>query len=152
MTLLPFLSKLTLSEGQRRLSRTYTMDQDRGSAVPESGKRVDIPIGTHDLVSLVYAIRTFDLTPLKKNAISILVNNRAMTLFVKSAEKRETIELAGQKISAFLLTLTTDDPQSDKFQFRAWVSDDSRRLPLRLTAVTELGPVRADLVIVPVTP
>jgi hypothetical protein len=149
-TLLPFSTGLTLAEGQRRLSRTYTMDQDRGNAVPDSGRRVDIPIGTHDLVSLVYAIRTFDLTPLKKNAISILVNNRAMTLFVTS-EKRETIELGGQKISAFLLTLTTDDPQSDKFQFRSWVSDDSRRLPLRFTAVTELGPVRADLVIVPVT-
>jgi hypothetical protein len=149
-TLLPFRTGLTLAEGQRRLSRTYAMDQDRGNAVPDSGRRVDIPIGTHDLVSLVYAIRTFDLTPLKKNAISILVNNRAITLFVKS-EKRETIELGGQKISAFLLTLTTDDPQSDKFQFRAWVSDDSRRLPLRFTAVTELGPVRADLAIVALT-
>jgi hypothetical protein len=49
------------------------------------------------------------------------------------------------------VSLTTDDPQPDKFQLRAWVSDDRRRLPLRLTAVTELGPVRADLAIIPLT-
>ena len=48
--------------------------------------------------------------------------------------------------------LTTDDPQSDRLQLRMWVGDDARHLPLRFAAVTELGPVRADLVIVPLTP
>ncbi len=41
--------------------------------------------------------------------------------------------------------------QADKYQLRGWISDDKRRLPLRLTAMTELGLVRADLAIIPVT-
>ena len=66
-----------------------------------------------------------------------------------TALKRETIQLGSQKIPAIQLSLTTDDPQPDKFVLRAWISDDDRRLPLRLTAMTELGQVRADLVILP---
>ncbi|MDX6557442.1 MAG: hypothetical protein QOF72_491, partial [Blastocatellia bacterium] len=44
-----------------------------------------------------------------------------------------------------------DDQQNDKMQLRMWIGDDSRHLPLRITAVTQLGAVRADLVIAPVT-
>jgi len=71
-------------------------------------------------------------------------------LFITSL-RRETIELGGQKLSAILLSLTTDDPQSDKMQLRMWVGDDARHLPLRIAAVTDLGSAHADLVIVPVT-
>ncbi len=150
VSLLPFRTEMVLVEGNRRANRIYSVDQDRGSAV-ENGIRIEIPVGTHDLLSLVYAVRTFELSPAKRNAISILVDKRPVTLFI-SSQRRETIDIGGQKLPAILLTLTTDDPVSDKYQFRAWVSDDFRRLPLRFTAMTELGLVRADLAITPVTP
>jgi hypothetical protein len=149
-TLLPFRTEIGLSEGKYHYSVKYNLDQNRGAATPENGERVDIPVGTHDLVSLVYAIRTFDLTPLRRNAISIMAIDRPRTLFVSSL-RRETIELNGQKIPAFLLSLTTDDPQPDRMQLRIWVGEDARHLPLRIAAVTELGAVRADLAINPVT-
>lgn len=148
-TLLPFRTEIALSEGKYHHSLNYNLDQNRGAATPEKGERIDIPVGTHDLVSLVYAIRTFDLTPLRRNAISIMAIDRPRTLFVSSL-RRETIELNGQKISAILLSLTTDDPQPDRMQLRIWVGEDARHLPLRIAAVTELGAVRADLAINPV--
>jgi hypothetical protein len=150
-TLLPFRTELSMSEGKHRTNRSYNLDQNRGAAVADNRERIDIPVGTHDLISLVYAIRTFDLSPQRQNAISFLATNRPRTLIVKS-QRRETIELNGQSLPALFLTLTTDDPQTDRLQIRIWVSDDKRHLPLRFTAVTELGPVRADLVIVPATP
>ena len=150
-SLLPFRTELNMSEGRHRTNRSYNLDQNRGAAVSDSRERIDIPVGTHDLVSLVYAIRTFNLTPPKRNAISIMATARPRTLFVTSL-RRETIEVSGQNISAIQLSLTTDDPQADKLQMRMWVGDDTRHLPLRFTAVTELGPVRADLVIVPARP
>jgi len=68
---------------------------------------------------------------------------------VITALRRETIQIGSEKIPAIQLSLTTDDPQPDKFALRAWISDDDRRLPLRLTTTTELGQLRADLVILP---
>jgi uncharacterized protein DUF3108 len=149
-TLLPFRVELNLAEGHRRSNDILTVNQDYGAAVSDKGERIEIPVGTHDYVSLLYALRTFNLQPPKRNAVSILVNNRPKTLFVTSLG-RDIIDLGPQKIPAIQVSLTTDDPQSDKFQLRAWLSDDERRLPLRFTATTELGPLRSDLVIIPVT-
>jgi hypothetical protein len=151
-TLLPFRTELNLSEGKYRYSRAYNLDQNRGAAVSDSKERIDIPVGTHDLISTFYSIRTFDLWPPKQNAISIMATSQPRTLLVKS-QRRESIEVGSQKINAIMvtLTLTADDPQSDKMQIRLWIGDDARRLPLRIMAVTPLGQVRADLAIAPVT-
>ncbi len=149
-TLLPFRTQLALREGTHNINQTITFDQDRGNAATDKSERIEIPVGTHDIVSVLYALRSFDLTPPKRNAVSLLVNNRPRTLFVTSL-RRETIQLNNQAIETVQLSLTTDDPQPDKFGLRLWVSTDRRRLPLRAAAVTQLGPVRADLAIIPVT-
>src|SRR5260370_38352407 len=124
--------------GKAAPSGIFNLVQNRGAAVSDSRERIDIPVGTHDLVSLVYAIRTFSLTPPKRNAISIMATARPRTLFITSL-RRETIEVSGQSISALQLSLTTDDPQPDKLQMRMWFGDDTRHLPLRFTAWTEVG-------------
>ena len=148
-TLLPFRTELNLSEGKYHYSRTFSLDQNRGAALADTKQRIEIPVGTHDLISAFYSIRTFDLRPPKQNAISIMATSQPRTLLVKS-QRRETIELGGQKIDAMMLTLTTDDPLSDKLQLRLWIGDDARHLPLRITAITQFGLVRADLLIAPV--
>jgi hypothetical protein len=149
-SLLPYRSEFRLIEGNRRLNQTLTFDQDRGNATNDAGGNIAIPVGTYDYVSFFYAMRLFNLTPGRRNAISILVENKPKTLFVSSI-KKEAIQLSDQKIPSIALTLTTDDPQSDKYQLRVWISDDKRRLPLRITAATELGALRADLVIISAT-
>lgn len=148
-TLLPFQTELNLSEGRTRVNTKLVIKQDYGRATTDKGDRIDIPIGTHDYLSYFYVLRTFSLTVSKATPISILVNNKPKTLTF-TALKRETVQLGSQTIPAVQVSLTTDDPQPDKFQLRGWISDDRRRLPLRLTALTKLGPIRADLAIIPV--
>ena len=148
--LLPFRSEMNLAEGTRRLNQVLTINQDYGAATSEKGERIEIPIGTHDYLSFFYLARTFNITPPRRNAVSILVNNKPKTLYMTSL-KRETIQIGSQSIPAIQFSLTTDDPQPDKYLFRVWISDDKRRLPLRLTASTEIGQVRADLAIIPLT-
>jgi hypothetical protein len=147
-TLLPFRSQLQIREGSHRLQGVVSLDQERGSATVTDGSTVEIPVGTYDLVSVIYALRSFDLTPPKRNAVSLLINKRPRTLFITSL-KRETIEIGGKSIPAFQLALATDEAQGDRLQLRLWVGADRRRLPLRVTATTPLGPVRADLSIIP---
>lgn len=147
-TLLPFRTELELIEGRRKSSEKLTINQDYGTATNAQGKRIEMPVGTHDYLSIFYSVRSMNLTPPKRNAVSLLVNGKAKTLVI-TALKRETIQLGTQNIPAIQVSLTTDDQNPDKFVLRAWISDDDRRLPLRLTAMTDLGMVRADLVILP---
>jgi hypothetical protein len=149
-TLLPFHTEMTFNEGRHRFSSKLTINQDYGTATTDSGNRIEIPVGTHDYLSVFYVLRTLSLSPPKRSALSILVNNQPKTLFI-TALKRENVQIGSQAILAIQFSLTTDDADGDKYQIRGWISDDKRRLPLRLTAVTELGAIRADLAIIPVT-
>ena len=147
-SLLPYRTVMKRNEGKRKVNQTLTVNQDRGSATTDRSEKIDIPVGTHDYLSLFYVARTFNITPPKRNAISLLAEGKPKTLFISSI-KRETIEIGQQKIPAVALSLTTADPQSDKYQLRIWISNDARRLPLRLTCQTEIGVLRADLAILP---
>lgn len=149
-SLLPFRTETKLQEGRRRRDVTLSLDQDRGTATSDKNQRIDIPVGTHDLVSTFYALRSFDLRRGKRNAVSIIINNRPRTLFIDFVQN-ETITVSGQTIPAIQLTLATDDSQGDRYSVKMWVGADSRRLPLRITATTPLGPVRADLALLPGT-
>lgn len=146
--LLPFRTVMNLIEGRRRLNQTLLMGQDNGVASTAEGLRIEMPVGTHDYLSFFYAVRTFNLTPARKSVTSMLVENKPKTIFVTS-QKREAIQLGSQTVPAIALTITTDDPEPDKYQLRIWISDDKRRLPLRISCATQLGPLRADLAILP---
>ncbi len=148
-TLLPYRFEMSLQESRRKSSQTVVIDQNRGSAMLDPVTKLEIPVGTYDLLSAFYALRSFNLKSPKPNAVSLLVNNRARTLFITFI-KRETIELGGQQIPSLQLSLTTDDAQPDRNGLRLWVTEDQRRLPLRLTVVTPAGRVRADLAILPI--
>jgi hypothetical protein len=149
--LFPFRTVMNLVEGHRRLNQTLTMNQETGVATSDQGGRIEIPVGTHDYVSFFYAVRTLNLTPNRKSVVSMLVENKPKTLFITSL-KRETIQLGERAVPAISLSIVTDDPEPDKYQLRMWISDDRRRLPLRIACTTKLGPLRADLAILPAAP
>jgi Protein of unknown function (DUF3108) len=149
--LFPFRTVMNLIEGRRRLNQTLNLNQEGGSATIDPGGRIEIPVGTHDYLSFFYAVRTFNLTPNRRSVVALLVENKPKTLTV-TAQKRETIQLGERAVPAIALTITTDDPEPDKYQLRMWISDDRRRLPLRISGATQLGPLRADLAILPTAP
>ncbi len=150
-SLLPYRTSMNLVEGQRRLTQILTTNQDAGTVTSDKGAKIEIPVGTHDYVSFFYVLRT--ITPIvgKKSAVTMLVENKPKTIFIDPLP-RESIQLGTRRVQAFPLRLTTDDPEPDKYQFRLWLSDDLQRLPLRVTCITKLGPLRADLAILPTTP
>lgn len=149
-TLLPFRVEMRLSEGRRKNQRTLLFDQTYGAVVKDGGARLNVPVGTYDILSALYALRSFDLSPAKRTGVALLAINRPRTLYIATLAQ-ETIEVGGERIPAVQLALTTDDPQPDRYQLRLWISSDARRLPLRLTAVTPLGVARAELKIISVT-
>ena len=147
---LPYRTVMNLSEGARHLTQTLNVNQDNGLAITDKGARIEIPVGTHDYLSFFYILRTFNLNK-KRNALAVLVENKPKTLFVETLEKT-VIQLGDRRVPTIALSITTDDPQPDKYQLRLWVSDDKQRMPLRITCTTKLGPLRADLAILPTTP
>ena len=111
---------------------------------------IDIPIGTHNILSLAFAIRSFNLkpslvakNPVNDTRVAVLIGANT-SVFILRPSNAETLTLNGEKISVQAISITTGNPQVDalNLQPRIWLSNDERRLPIRLM----MGSYQADLV------
>jgi Protein of unknown function (DUF3108) len=131
-------------------SQTVQFDQKTGSATFNGTNRIEVPVGTHSVLSLAYAIRSFNLKP-SKNA-SNPVNDTRVAVFIGSdanvfylrPSNANIINLKNENIAAQLISISTGglNPQIDALNLRLWLSIDDKRVPLRFT----LGSYQADLI------
>jgi hypothetical protein len=128
------------------LNHVAVFDPKTGSITVGTNK-VDAPIGTHSILSLVYALRSFNLkrstdrsNPVNDTRVSVLWGNRSYVFSLRPSDA-ELIDIRGQKISAQMISINTGDPQLDALGFRIWLSNDAKRLPLRFA----MGNIQADL-------
>jgi hypothetical protein len=108
---------------------------------------VDAPLGTHTPLSLIYAMRSFNLTPasdpsapVNDTRVAVFWGGKTM-IFSLRPGKPESIVLNGIKLLAQPISILTSDPQLDPLQPKVWLAADTR-IPLRFTA----GPLQFDLI------
>lgn len=146
LSLVPINLELKLSGLFASYNQTVQFDQTAGVAFDSSAARFEVPVGTHNLLSLAYAVRSFNLTP-SKNPTNP-VNDTRVAIFWKDQPyvltlrplNTETIDFEGRKITAQIVSVT-GNPQLDQMNMKIWLSVDERRLPLRMV----VGGYRAEL-------
>ena len=129
-------------------NQTTQFDQKNGFATNNGGTPIEIPVGTHSILSLAYAIRSFNLKPSKDltnpindTRVAVFMGDQAYVFTLRPANA-EIVNLKGEKISTLLISITTGNPQIDQLNLRLWLGVDEKRLPLRLA----IGNYQADLV------
>lgn len=131
-------------------NQAIAFDQINGKAQVNGTNLIDIPIGTHNLLSLAFAIRAFNLkpslvakNPVNDTRVAVLVGANA-SVFILRPSNAETLTINDEKISVQAISITTGNPQVDalNLQPRIWLSNDETRVPLRLM----LGSYQADLI------
>lgn len=131
------------------LNQTVQFDAVSGKAA--FGKETaDIPLGTHSFISLLYAMRSFNLKPSKDagnpvndTRVAVFWENRAH-IFTLRPSMPEVITINGEKVAAQLITIQTGIPQLDALQIKVWLAAQSR-VPLRFLA----GQYQADIAVNP---
>lgn len=153
-TLAPKQISLRLSGVFSSYNQATMFDQKTGSAVVNSANRVEVPVGTHSLLSLAYAIRSFNLKPSKDPSnpvndtrVAVFLGTDA-TVFYLRPSNVNIINLKNENIAAQFISITTGNPQIDAMNLRLWLSTDERRIPLRFA----IGGYQADLVADRLTP
>jgi hypothetical protein len=123
-------------------------NQKSGLVTYNNTKRVEVPVGTHSILSLAYAIRSFNLKPSKDSSnpvndtrVAVFLDTKAY-VFTLRPSNADIINLQGEKVSAQLISITTGNPSIDVLNLRLWLSNDEKRVPLRLAA----GSYQADLI------
>jgi hypothetical protein len=129
-------------------NQTTVFDQKTGTALFDGTNRVEIPVGTHSALSLVYAIRSFNLkpsndktNPVNDTRVAVFIGSQPYVLTLRPANA-ELITLKGEKKPAQMITVITGNPAVDAQGLRVWLSNDQRRVPLRLA----FGTFQADLI------
>lgn len=147
-TLAPALIDLKFSNALSIFNQSTRFDQIQGFAITKGTKRVEVPVGTHSILSLAYAIRSFNLkpsldptNPVNDTRVAVFLDEQAY-IFTLRPQNAQIINLKGEKVSAQLISITTGNPNIDKFNLRLWLSNDKKRVPLRFTA----GSYQADLI------
>jgi len=146
--LTPRQSELRFYGGLRSLSQVEQFDQSLGLVTLGAGKTVDVPIGTQDLLSFIYALRTFNLKPNKdsKNPINdtrvaVFWDSKAY-IFTLRPSSATLEDASGRKRDCILVAVNTGNPQLDQLAIKIWLSTDARKLPLRIV----FGNYQADLI------
>lgn len=128
-------------------NQTVSFDPRSGEITVGTATPIEAPIGTHTILSLIYAMRSFNLQ--KSQDLNNPVNDTRVAVFWESKpyvftlrpSKPEDITLNGQKVSAQLVTVNTGNPKLDELAPKVWLSA-AGRVPLRFS----VGKYVADLI------
>ncbi len=152
-SLIPFRSQTKLSGAFAEFNQVLNFNQTLGNVLVNGTQPVEIPIGTHDLLSLAYAFRAFNLkfiqspeNPVTDSRASVFLGNRP-SIFSLRPIQNEIIEIGGRKVQAQKIVVTPGIQSQDISLIQIWVSNDKRRLPLRLMLNGSFGLVQADLIL-----
>jgi len=147
-SLSPFQFEARFSGSLSSYNQSVRFDQERGIAIYGGANQAQIPLNTHSLLSLVYAMRSFNLKPsLDKNnpindtRVSVFYASQFYVFTLRPLEA-ELINLRNEKIPAQVITVITGNPQLDALSLKVWLSNDEKRTPLRFS----IGNYQADLV------
>ncbi len=147
-TLAPAQIELKFAGALRPYNATIKYEQQGSSIVFGGANPVDAPVGTHSILSLLYAARSFNLKPSRD--LNNPINDTRVAVFWESEpyiftlrpSASEVITLDGKPAAAQLVTVTTKNSLLDQLNIRIWLGNDDARIPLRFIA----GQYQADLV------
>jgi hypothetical protein len=154
-TLGPRKLDIRLSGPLAAINQSVTFDEKTNTISFKGSNRIEAPVGTHSILSLAYAVRSFNLKPSKDMSnpindtrVAVFWDSRPYIFTLRPAAA-DLIDLKGEKVSAQMISVTTGNPQLDALNLKVWLSNDERRVPLRFTAGRYQADLVSDKVIVP---
>lgn len=144
----PVMYRQSVRENKYTSSDTVYFNQT-GKTATYKNKKISIPNNTHDFVSMIYYVRTLDMSKLKKG------DSFVIPFFTSDKVINSKIVYNGvQNIRANSKTVTcySFKPQVGKgkvftqdYPATIWISADSDRIPMLIEAQMKVGKVRMEL-------
>ncbi|MDE0553335.1 MAG: DUF3108 domain-containing protein [Candidatus Poribacteria bacterium] len=122
-------------EGEAEYKRIS--QRDRKSDQKQEVKTLTIPLGTQDELSTLYFLRSKQLTLGETYFFPVVVKGEVQKVTL-TVERREVIK---NKALGRVQTLVLGTSKGDRF----WLTDDKRRLPVKMEAKSKMGAFKAAL-------
>jgi hypothetical protein len=146
-TLLPQRGSIFSQEGRRQRMKETQFDHAARRAVFQMKTRTTLQEEqhlngqpTHDPLSAIYALRAMALAPGATTSFSVADSGELYTVSARVAG-RETVQTGAGTVQAWRIVPTVRDQHGQPFGegLALWVSDDARRVPVKLQARLPVG-------------
>jgi hypothetical protein len=147
----PWYFHLDQHEGSRVSRHTVAFDRGRGVAIytknQEAPKEIDIPPGVQDSLSSFYVLRTLPLRVGQPVHIKTFSNGRVYDVEVQIL-RREKVEAYWGSVDTLVVRplMRFQEILRQKGDVHIWITDDDRRLPVRMETTIKVGSIEAMLI------
>lgn len=147
--LLPWMFVRRVDEGGYKINEDYTFNHYTNKVDVGKGEKVDIPIGTQDMVSAFYAARNLDLSNAKEGdvfTISTIVDKEMWPMKIRYVGK-DVIETDLGKFKCLKFRPIVQKGRIFKHEedLNVWITDDKNHIPLRAQAKILIGSIKLDI-------
>jgi Protein of unknown function (DUF3108) len=142
-TAVPFRVVNLIRQGQKQAEETVILDQNEQQAIYTDGTKLPIPSGIYDLPSILYGLRLRPLPQGEKIKLSALYGKEIVEIDVE-VKARERITTQAGNFNTICIKVSPQKRFS-KYRTTLWLTDDSKKLPVLLSANLPFGDVRAEL-------
>jgi len=149
--LYPWYFRLDQREGSRSAQHTVAFDQQRGIATytknQEIAREVKVPVGVQDSLSSFYVLRTLPLHVGQAIHLNTFSNGKTYDVEVQIL-RREKVEAYWGTVEALVVRplMRFQEILRQKGEVLIWVTDDERRLPIRMKTAIKVGSIEATLI------
>ncbi|MBM2839346.1 MAG: hypothetical protein HW415_1971, partial [Deltaproteobacteria bacterium] len=141
--------KVHQEEGKYRQDKEISFDYTKGTATYTVGKETSsypIPFFVQDALSALYYLRTRELIVGKPFIIDVFEDRKLWQLEVQVLGKERIMTPAGEFDTVMVKPLLKfEGIFQRKGEVYVWLTDDSRKMPVRMKSKIKIGSVFADL-------
>ena len=136
-----------LDEKGRRKDELTVIDPSKNLAT-RKGKVIEVPEQVFDPLSLIYYLRTLELTAGTTHHFTLLADGKMYTVSA-SVTGRETLTTPAGRFECVVVEPKMEAGpgvfRDDQNRLRIWFSDDERHLPVRIRSDVNIGAITATL-------
>ena len=149
---LPHNFRMKVREGKHRRDKEIIFDHDKGKARyidHLNGEKVELEIkkNTYDPYSSFYYVRTLPLEVGKSVFVSLLDNKQLWNVEIQVLKKEKLDTILGEVNTILIKPLMKSEGIFQrKGEIYIWLTDDARRIPVKMKTKVAIGSVTATLV------
>ena len=133
---------------ERGHTKNELTDVDPATGIAtRKGKSIHVPTPVFDPLSLIYHLRTLDLTVGRTQRFTVLADGKVYTLEA-NVIRRETLKSDAGTFSCVVVEPKMaggDIFRDEEGQLLIWYSDEARHLPVRIESKVKVGTITANL-------
>ncbi len=134
-----------LDEQGDKIEETTTIEDGVATRKRRKIKKVDVPRPVFDPISIIYHLRTLDLSPGKTHDFTLIADGKVYNVHAVVVRREVVTTPAGRFNTVVIEPEMSAGGVDREERLWIWYSDDERKLPVRIRTEVNFGAITATL-------